>query len=273
MADTPLTRATGPVFVAGCPRSGTTALSWAIASHPGYFTSAETHFFYYMLRETEDNSLQRVFDISSGDGSWLKKYNIGFDEFLAYLGSGFDKMMRERLGGMQWVDGSPENVIVCDRLLAMFPTAHMFVLMRDPRAVCVSMLNSGFAPPWAGDLDAAINEWCYYARIAGAVAMAFPERVLIIKQEDMRQSAASVATVIGERLRLSRPETIAAFLNTTTVNSSFDRKTYAVDSPLRTPHASAFPREGFMEKHGSYIMRATADLAEQFGYFDEGKRP
>jgi hypothetical protein len=47
--DLRMTEAAGPVFVAGCPRSGTSALSWAIAAHPLYWTSSETHFFYYLL--------------------------------------------------------------------------------------------------------------------------------------------------------------------------------------------------------------------------------
>ncbi len=60
----------GPVFVAGCPRSGTSALSWAIAALPGYWTSAETHFFYYLLRPGSP-SVARSYELSAAEGSWL----------------------------------------------------------------------------------------------------------------------------------------------------------------------------------------------------------
>jgi hypothetical protein len=258
----------GPVFVAGCPRSGTTALSWAIASHPGYHTSAETHFFYYLLREAEDNSLTRVFNHSSGAGSWLKKWEVPFGEFLTYLGTGLDRMIRDRIGGLQWVDGSPENVIVGEPLLTMFPRAHMFVAVRDPRAVCLSMLNSGFAPVWARDLDAAIHEWQYYARATLRLAAACPDRVLIVKQEDMRRRSAAVAAAIAERLGLAAPEPIAKYLSTRTINSSFDKSTYAPNSPFRSAE-TAFAPDQFMSRHGDRIVSETAELARQFGYFAE----
>ena len=101
----------GPVFVAGCPRSGTTALSWAIASHPGYWTSAETHFFYYLLRNGAE-AIRQEYGRSSGPGQWLHKHGVEFAEFLAHLGSGIDVMMRLQSGGHDWVDGSPENALV-----------------------------------------------------------------------------------------------------------------------------------------------------------------
>lgn len=264
--DVLMNEAVGPVFVAGCPRSGTKALSWAIAAHPGYHTSAEIHLFYYLLHGSDDNSPKRVYDHSSGDGSWLKKFDVSYEEFLVYMGQGLDRMIRDRVGGLQWVDGSPENVMVGQALLTMFPRAQMFVAVRDPRSVCLSMLNSGFAPAWARDLEAAIHAWRDYARATAELAATCPDRVLIVKQEDMRHRSAAVAAAIGERLGLSKPEAIAKYLSTTTINSSFDKRTYAVNSPFRSQHEIAFPPEQFIGQHGDYILRATADLAAQFGY-------
>lgn len=260
--------AVGPVFVAGCPRSGTKALSWAIAAHPGYHTSAEMHFFYYLLREDDENSLKRSYGHSSAPGSWLHKFDVGYDEFLAYLGQGFDRMIRDKVGGKQWVDGSPENVLVGRTLLAMFPGAHMFIAVRDPRLVCLSMLNSGFAPEWARDLDAAIRVWRSYIRAGIELAAACPDRVLIVRQEDMRRRSGAVAAAIGERLRLDRPETLEKFLSTTTINSSFDKRTYAPTSPFRNQQDVPFPPDQFMARHEDYIRQATADLAAPFGFFD-----
>jgi hypothetical protein len=258
----------GPVFVAGCPRSGTTALSWAIAALPGYHTSAEMHFFYYLLREADDHSLSRVFSHSSGAGSWFRKWEVPFEAFLSYLGVGFDRMIRDSVGDMQWIDGSPENVIVGEALLTMFPRAHMFVAVRDPRSVCLSMLNSGFAQPWARDLDAAIFEWTYYARATLQLAAARPDRVLIVKQEDMRARSEAVAADIAARLNLDTPGPIGDYLRTRTINSSFDKRTYAPNSPFRSAEA-AFPADRFMAEHGERVMRDTAELAARFGYFAE----
>src|SRR6185437_10868209 len=182
----------GPVFVAGCPRSGTSALSWAIAALPGYWTSAETHFFYYLLRPGNP-SVARSYELSAAAGSWLAKHEVSFGEFLRHLGNGFDRLMRSRSGGLQWIDGSPENVLVGEELLAMYPGARMFLLVRDPRATCRSMLTSGFDTDWARDGDVAIRTWLHYAEAGMALASAHPDRVLPVRQEDMRDDAVGVA--------------------------------------------------------------------------------
>src|ERR1700761_5033611 len=100
-----------PVFVAGCPRSGTSALSWAVAAHPDYWTSAETHFFYYLLRHGAGGgagsgpvSIAQAYATSAGHGSWLDRHSVSYSEFLEHLGAGLGALMRSRSGGLQWVD-------------------------------------------------------------------------------------------------------------------------------------------------------------------------
>ena len=44
------TRVAQQVFVIGCPRSGTSALSWALAEHPKMWTSAESDFMHQMFK-------------------------------------------------------------------------------------------------------------------------------------------------------------------------------------------------------------------------------
>jgi len=284
------TRAKGPVFVAGCPRSGTSALSWAIAAHPGYWTSAETHFFYYLLRNGVP-TLTEAFALSSEPGQWLHKhgideakfrsylgdltsaqsalpllYEIDFPVFLEYLGHGFNRMMRSHSGGLQWIDGSPENILVGDLLLQMFPTASIFIVVRDPRSVCYSMLTSGFWAPWASDLAAAIREWTHYARTGRALAKAHPDRTIEIRQEEMRARPDAVATAISERLGLDEASRVAEFLGTRTVNSSLDRTTYAPNSPFRLVPETGLSRQEFLDRHEAQIMRDTAELAQIYGY-------
>lgn len=290
-------RAKGPVFVAGCPRSGTSALSWAIAAHPGYWTSAETHFFYYLLRNGDAllrdgaSTMNEAFELSSGPGQWLHKHGVDratflsflgdlsaarstlppvseivFPVLLEYLGHGFNRMISTYSGGLQWVDGSPENVMVGEPLLQMFPAATIFVVVRDPRAVCHSMLTSGFGTPWANDVDVAIREWMHYARIGRALAAAHPDRAIEIRQEEMRDRSDAVAGRIAAQLGLDDPSHIAAFLATRTVNSSRDHTTYAPTSPFRSLPETGPSREEFLARHGAHILRETADLARHYGY-------
>jgi hypothetical protein len=262
-----------PVFVAGCPRSGTSALSWAVAAHPDYWTSAETHFFYYLLRHGVGNqagpgpvSIAQAYATSAGQGSWLSRHEVAFAEFLGYLGTGFDALMRSRSGGRQWVDGSPENVLVGEELLTMFPDGQFILLVRDPRAVCRSMLTSGFDTPWARDPAEAILTWNHYCRIGLALQEAYPGRVLLVRQEVMRGAPSSVAAAIAARLSLADGTPIEKFLTTQRVNSSFDKSSYASESPYRSTEAPVLAEDEFVSRYGAMIADGTRDMAERLGY-------
>lgn len=259
-----MARAVGPVFVGGCPRSGTSAMSWAIAAHPGYWTSVETHYFYYLLR---DGFLPDVYARSCGRGSWLDEHGIPYQEFLQNLGSGLDRMMRDRSRGRQWVDGSPENILVAEQLLTMYPSAQVIFMIRSPLAVCLSMLNSGFSEDWGSDTDAAIGTWCHYANRGLKLIGEFPDQVTSIKQEDMLHDPGLVAARIGRRLRLDDPRAIAQFLEDERINSSFVPGSY-VGGSVHQPGGSA-PSIGvieFLAQYGATIRMRAGGLAERYGY-------
>jgi Sulfotransferase family len=255
--------ATGPVFVVGCPRSGTSALSWALAAHPDYWTSVETHFFYYLLR---DNWLGNAFSGGSSAGSWLDVHAVSNDEFLAHAGIGFDRLMRSRSCGLNWVDSSPENLMVASPLLRMFPDGQLFHVVRNPQSVCLSMLSSGFAEPWARDLGAAIDTWKHYVSTGMRLGREFPNQVMQLRQEDMRSAAAETADAIGRRLGLEDVEPIAGFLAHEKINSSFDKSSYSDVSPFRDVAAPRLDPDEFHASHGARIWEETSMLASQCGY-------
>ena len=71
------TRVAQQVFVIGCPRSGTSALSWALAEHPKMWTSAESDFMHQMFKgnmlfDVYKNSMDRP------DTGWLKKNGVTY---------------------------------------------------------------------------------------------------------------------------------------------------------------------------------------------------
>jgi Sulfotransferase family len=264
--------AVGPVFVAGCPRSGTSALSWAIAAHPLYWTSVETHYLYYLLR---DRFLMDVYARSCVNGSWLEVHSVSPEEFLRHLGVGLDQMMRTRSGGLQWVDGSPENLLVGKELLTMYPEAQIIQVVRDPIEVCLSMMASGFGEAWASDLETAIQTWCHYAKVGLKLALTYPDHVLVVRHSDMIHNRQTVATKLGRRLRLDGVEEISRFLATTKVNSSFDPNSYVESSPYRPSSGAVREPTEFLDRYGSVIAAATTELLAAFDQFclsDQGFR-
>jgi hypothetical protein len=203
--------------------------------------------------------------LSAAEGSWLAEHGVTYAEFLQHMGSGYDRLMRSRSGGLQWIDGSPENALVGTELLTMYPEAQMLVLVRDPRDTCRSMLTSGFDELWARDGDEAIRTWVHYAETARALAAAHPEQVMLVSQEDMLATPAAVAASIGERLRTGDGTPIANFLTTQRVNSSFDRASLA-EQRFSAAAAPDLSEDAFARRYGEKIHLATGALAAQFGY-------
>lgn len=260
----------GPIFVAGCPRSGTSALSWAIAACPGLWTSVETHFFYYLLREHDPEGASQAefaYAQSSQSGSWLSAHDVSRAEYLEALGHGLDGLMRSRSGGLRWIDSSPENLLVAPLLMAVFPEARFVHVVRDPRHVCYSMLTSGFPEPWARDLGTAIDTWRHYIESGLIAERLEPTRTLRVRHEDIVSAREAVARSLADFLALPSSDYIHNFLTDNQVNSSLHRGTYVEGSETTVKATgNAADREQFIRDHGSEILDRCDRLADEVGY-------
>jgi hypothetical protein len=163
-----------PIFVLGCPRSGTTLLQLMLHSHPRIAIPPETRFLLSVyesrnsfgdLREEENRrALARAI---TGPRSTLF-YDLGLDagEIVAEiaagpptLGSALGTVFRayaRRFGKPRWGDKRPGYYQYIPALLRLFPSAQIVHLVRDGRD-CVASLKS---MPWFGHgTDVAIATW------------------------------------------------------------------------------------------------------------------
>ncbi|MFI6320703.1 sulfotransferase family protein [Nonomuraea sp. NPDC050556] len=151
-----------PVFVIGCPRSGTTMLQLMLHSHPRIAVAPETRFLvpaYYKRRVFGD---MRLADRRRSLAEWIstdrstKFRELGIDrqEFVrqaaegpgslgSVIGTAF-KMYAERFGKARWGDKRPSYVKQVDLLTRLFPDAQFVHLIRDGRD-CVASLKE---MPW-----------------------------------------------------------------------------------------------------------------------------
>lgn len=163
----------GPVFVVGCPRSGTSALSWASAAHACHWTSVASHFFYHLSRDSWFNS---AWSDSRGPNAWIDRYAVDEDAFLACAGIGFDQMTRARTNGRQWIDGLPENLMAAGVIPRMFGQAP---IASFPRGNTVNssankqsyVEESPFQGNFLVNLDPAMFQDLYGARIQEETAV------------------------------------------------------------------------------------------------------
>jgi GT2 family glycosyltransferase len=262
-----------PVFVIGSPRSGTSVLSWSLAQHSELCTEAESDIFYYLLR---DGHLERAFETSVGrpDGTWLGNHAIDLEQFLAHLGLGLNALLTRTTNGRRWIDQTPANTLVVERLAEMLPGARFLHVLRDGRLVVNSMINfrhvfrdpeaaermrtAGRLPPWATDFRDACRAWARFTRIATAFCRSHPERALTVMNQHLTTKPDEAMREVLEFLGVGHEPAPARFLRTHRINSSFPSS----GMPADTPHASPDPwrewqpeqRRAFLEEAGKTMV-------------------
>jgi Sulfotransferase family len=146
-----------PIFLVGCPRSGTTLLSAMLHAHPRIAIPPETRF---LLPAYEDRSsfgdlrdrANRVAlaERITGRGSRFKDLGLDRGEVIEAiadgpptLGSAMGIVWREfaeSRGKARWGEKRPGYWRYMDVVNRLFPTAQVIHLVRDPRA-CVASLQ------------------------------------------------------------------------------------------------------------------------------------
>lgn len=163
-----------PVFVVGCPRSGTTMLQLMLHSHPRIAVPPETRYLipaYLRRRSFGDMRLAQrrraLAEWVAGDRTTkFKELKIDKDEYVrqavegpgslgSVLGLTF-KMYADRFGKVRWGDKRPSYVKQIDYLLRMFPDAQFIHLIRDGRD-CVASLKE--MPWYAHNSFHAVSTW------------------------------------------------------------------------------------------------------------------
>jgi hypothetical protein len=165
-----------PIFVVGCPRSGTTLLSLMIHAHPRLAMPPETRFLVKTWRKRrqfgnlETEELRRALaDMITSTGK-ISFREAGFDPDTMRplimsapptIGSAFGVVFREfaRLHGKaRWGDKRPAYYQEVDVLLRLFPDAQIVHVMRDGRA-CVASLKG--MPWWKLDSVGSMAAWSF----------------------------------------------------------------------------------------------------------------
>jgi GT2 family glycosyltransferase len=263
-----------PVFIIGSPRSGTSILAWALAQHSELWTEAESDIFFYMLK---DDHLERAFEISVGrpDGTWLANHGVDFDQFLAHIGLGLNALLTGTSSGRRWVDQTPANTLVVDRVAAMFPGARFLHILRDGRRVVHSMVNfhrtfgdaeavermksAGRLPPWATDFRDACRSWARFTRIASDFCRGHPERAFTIRNERLISDPEDTMRAVLGFLDVRQEPDPASFLRSHRINSSFASSGRSAESPpaLTEPWLEWLPeqRRVFFEEAGEIMTR------------------
>lgn len=163
-----------PIFVVGCPRSGTTMVQLMLHAHPRIAIPPETRFLLTAYRKRAEFG-----DLSIADnrrklarfitGKGMSFGDLGLDraatvaEIVAgppTLGSAMGIVFRayaRRFDKPRWGDKRPAYLLNLDVVLRMFPDAQIIHIIRDGRDCVASMKEA----PWhRGGVRKAVSLWC-----------------------------------------------------------------------------------------------------------------
>jgi hypothetical protein len=168
-----------PVFIVGCPRSGTTLLQRLLDAHPEMAIAPETHFIrrFWLRRDDygdlrEDDRFGRLVDdvLSIPEAAGM---HLDAEEFRAAAGriersyaALFALLLqcyRLQRGAAIVGEKTPNHLLYMRTLQDFFPRARFIHIIRDPRAV----VNSWRNVPWStGSVRGDAGVWRRYIRTA-----------------------------------------------------------------------------------------------------------
>lgn len=169
------TQIKGPIFLVGCPRSGTTLLQQMLDAHPTVAIAPETHFMrlFWLRRDhygdlTEEANYYRLIENITAlpEFSEMGLSNSDFSEAAWTIERTYPAIFRllleqfaEKRGAQVVGEKTPNHVLHIPTLQQFFPTARFIHLVRDPRAV----VNSWQSVPWStGSITGNAEMWRYY---------------------------------------------------------------------------------------------------------------
>lgn len=223
-------RSSDSVFVIGCPRSGTSAMGHALATHPSFWTSAESNFISAFFR---DRWIRAQYDSGTRrqEKHWLVKNKVSYEEYVAYIGWGIDLLYQSRSGGKRWVENTPEYTVNATDLALMFPRAKFIHLVRDGRFVVNSLINSGFSVPYAQDFTLACQTWVRFINKGFEHQTQYPDSTIEIRHEALVGDPDMQCRRILEFLDVEYNDAPANYLKTKRINSSYKDPSIAPKEP------------------------------------------
>ncbi|MCW2990375.1 MAG: hypothetical protein JWM73_969, partial [Solirubrobacterales bacterium] len=195
-----------PLFIGGCPRSGTTLLRSLLDNHPDLAMPAETDFVLPLWRLRAGFGDLRDRENRRAVGRWVfRQHGHGGKRLRAgrftrkqgvrrvvqappTLGSIVDacfSLYAEAHGKQRWGDKRPAYAAWIAVLFELFPDAQFINVVRDPRGAVASQIPLGWAHEEAALASAAVRWETSIRRVDEFSARLRPDQLLDIRYEDM----------------------------------------------------------------------------------------
>jgi hypothetical protein len=119
-----------PIFIVGCPRSGTTILRWSLDSHPRISAGPEESALYYLSKGDNAKARERRDGYGVEEESWYA--------MVRGLVEGLMRPYAENQGKTRWALKHPELCFSIPFLNKIYPECQVIHIVRDPSDVIAS---------------------------------------------------------------------------------------------------------------------------------------
>jgi len=184
-----------PIFIFGCPRSGTTLVRVMLDGHPRIAVSRETEIAFPLLLDTrlQRDTPRLTLDTLVTDNT-LQRWGLDIDQVRAFVNRAMPRSNADLLravfasyaeshGKPRWANKMPTYVYHLRALATLFPDAQFVHVIRDGREVAASLHERSWGPR---TIVRGALEWRRAVRIARADARHLDrDRYIEIRLEDL----------------------------------------------------------------------------------------
>ena len=266
-----------PIFIFGCPRSGTSLLSRILNSHPRIGVPFESHLYVKFLPRVhrygdlsvEANRRALLRDMLSVLRGWSPRPDLAraLEGMRApTLHGAVDTILTDwcaQQGKPRWGEKTPQHAFFWQDLLAGFPAAQVIHLVRDGRDVAASWKQARFGPK---HLYVAAERWREYLRLMAKVRQALPApQFFELKYEELVLSPEKTVGALCEYLGEPYAPEMLSFYRDRTPYRTDERNLKNLTRPLLQDNIEKWRRS--MPAHDVLIVEAAAKAQlERAGY-------
>jgi len=170
-----------PIFIVGCPRSGTHLLRNMLRSHPNLSFTGESHFipkFYKAFGDPKSEQEAKKLASVILNLQWIQPWHLSLDPVSFVHDRSYAQVVRrifeawaQKENKPRWGDKTPQYVTEMPVLLELFPSGKFIHIIRDGRDVAVSWLALSFGPT---NIFTAARQWQYFVSTGQRVGRSLP---------------------------------------------------------------------------------------------------
>lgn len=273
-----------PVFIGGCPRSGTTLLGGLLGAHSDCMCLPEMQFKIDLMREVagdgrmpvetlvsflrqhwrfrlwnmdvEHESVRRTFEEMGGRVerglTYVEAVEVVVRSYARHVGAGEPQV---------WIDHTPGNIRNTQELLERFPEANVVHIVRDGRGVAASVIPLDWGPNTVWEVT---RWWPHWIASGLAAELSAPDRVVRVHFEDLVRKPRATLAALSRRLHLAPDDQLGT--GTAFLVPRFTHSQHELASHPPDPSRADAWRSSLRPRELEIIESSTADLLRSLGY-------